>query len=88
MVGFAAESECLEEFAREKLERKKLDMIVANNISQADAGFNVDTNRVLIMDHQSTRQLPLMSKPQVAEKIIDSIIASDKWRQIINPSTS
>ncbi|MBM3126478.1 MAG: bifunctional phosphopantothenoylcysteine decarboxylase/phosphopantothenate--cysteine ligase CoaBC [Chloroflexi bacterium] len=71
-VGFAAESRDLIENAAEKLKSKGLDLIAANDISARDAGFAVDTNRVtLIFENGSKESLPLMSKAEVAEKIID-----------------
>jgi phosphopantothenoylcysteine decarboxylase/phosphopantothenate--cysteine ligase len=71
-VGFAAESQHLLENAAEKLKSKKLDLIVANDISSADAGFAVDTNRVTLLFANGTSEpLPLMSKTEVAEKIIE-----------------
>ena len=73
-VGFAAESENLVANARKKLASKKLDMIVANDITQADSGFDVDTNRVVIIDKKGkAEELPLMSKREVAEKILDRV---------------
>lgn len=75
-VGFAAESENVVENARKKLEKKRLDLIVANNITEADAGFNVDTNRVTIIDRNGrTDELPLMSKREVADKVLDMVVA-------------
>ena len=72
VVGFAAESRDLLENASEKLTSKKLDLIVANNISAGDAGFAVDTNRVtLLFANGSKEVLPLMTKIEVAEKIIE-----------------
>ncbi|MBI5952615.1 MAG: bifunctional phosphopantothenoylcysteine decarboxylase/phosphopantothenate--cysteine ligase CoaBC [Chloroflexi bacterium] len=72
VVGFAAESQHLLENATEKLQSKKLDLIVANDISSADAGFAVDTNRVTLMFADGTSEtLPLMSKTEVAEKIVE-----------------
>jgi phosphopantothenoylcysteine decarboxylase/phosphopantothenate--cysteine ligase len=72
VVGFAAESQNLLENAAEKLQSKKLDMIVANDISSKDAGFAVDTNRVTLLFANETKEiLPLMSKTEVAEKIIE-----------------
>ena len=72
VVGFAAESQNLLENASEKLQSKKLDMIVANDISSDDAGFAVDTNRVTFLFANGTTEiLPLMSKAEVAEKIIE-----------------
>jgi phosphopantothenoylcysteine decarboxylase/phosphopantothenate--cysteine ligase len=73
-VGFAAETEDLLENAKGKLERKKLDLIVANDVSASDAGFAVDTNRVtLLAVDGSVEALPLMSKFEVAEAILDHI---------------
>ena len=72
VVGFAAESQNLFENAAEKLKSKKLDMIVANDISSDDAGFAVDTNRVTLLFANGTKEiLPLMSKTEVAEKIVE-----------------
>lgn len=71
VIGFAAESEDLLENARLKLNQKKLDMIVANDISAADAGFEVDTNRVILIHKDgSAESMPLMTKAEVAEIII------------------
>jgi len=73
-VGFAAESQRLLENARHKLETKTLDMIVANDISVKDSGFNVDTNRVTIINADGTAEpLPLLRKDQVAFEIIKRI---------------
>ena len=72
MVGFAAESQNLLENAAEKLKSKKLDFIVANDISASDAGFAVETNRVTILFANGAREnLPLTSKMEVAEIIIE-----------------
>jgi phosphopantothenoylcysteine decarboxylase/phosphopantothenate--cysteine ligase len=72
VTGFAAESQHLLENATEKLKSKKLDLIVANDISSTDAGFAVDTNRVTLLFSDGTSEsLPLMSKTEVAEKIIE-----------------
>jgi phosphopantothenoylcysteine decarboxylase/phosphopantothenate--cysteine ligase len=71
-VGFAAESQNLLENAAEKLKSKKLDFIVANDISASDAGFAVETNRVTILFANGAREnLPLTSKMEVAEIIIE-----------------
>jgi phosphopantothenoylcysteine decarboxylase/phosphopantothenate--cysteine ligase len=72
VVGFAAESRDLLENASEKLQSKHLDLIVANDISAIDSGFAVDTNRVTLLFANGTKEnLPLMSKTEVAEKIIE-----------------
>ncbi len=70
-VGFAAESQSLLDNARVKLESKKLDLIVANDISARDAGFGVDDNRVTLLDAGGgVESLPLMSKSEVAESVL------------------
>ncbi|MFP6663085.1 MAG: bifunctional phosphopantothenoylcysteine decarboxylase/phosphopantothenate--cysteine ligase CoaBC [Deltaproteobacteria bacterium] len=73
VTGFAAETQDLEARARAKLERKKLDLIVANDVSAPDAGFDVETNRVTLIDAQAVANLPLLSKDQVADRILDRI---------------
>ncbi len=71
LVGFAAESEQLLQRAAEKLARKKLDLVVANDISVADAGFEVDDNRVtLLAPGRAPEELPLMPKSGVAELVV------------------
>ena len=74
LVGFAAETESLIENATEKLIRKKLDFIVANNLTQAGSGFGTDTNQVKIIDARgSITELPCLSKEEVAGRILDRI---------------
>jgi phosphopantothenoylcysteine decarboxylase/phosphopantothenate--cysteine ligase len=73
-VGFAAETEDLLANAKSKLERKRLDLIAANDVSARDAGFAVDTNRVtLLAGDGSVEVLPLMTKAEVAERILDRV---------------
>jgi len=75
-VGFAAESEDLIKNAAEKLRAKNADLFVANDITAADAGFNVDTNRCVLIDRQSAMEhLPLMSKQEVAHRLLDRVVA-------------
>ena len=75
VVGFAAESQDLLENARAKLEEKGLTLIVANDITAPDAGFAVDTNRVTLIDAQGeVRELPLMSKTEVAEVVLERVV--------------
>lgn len=69
-VGFAAETDDVVENAREKLARKRLDMIVANDVTAPGAGFDVDTNIVTLITPQSCESLPLMSKDEAAERIL------------------
>jgi len=74
VVGFAAESEHLMENAQGKLERKGLDLMVANDISASDAGFATDTNRVVLMEpQQEPERLDLMGKDRVGEIIIERV---------------
>ena len=75
-VGFAAESEDLIANARQKLEKKQLDLIAANDITATDSGFGVDTNKVTLIDRTGgTENLPLMTKREVADKILDKVTA-------------
>ncbi len=75
VVGFAAESDDLLENARAKLDAKGVDLIVANDISRRDAGFEVDTNQVTLVDASGAEELPLMSKAMVAEHVLDRVAA-------------
>ncbi len=76
LVGFAAETGNLESYAFKKLREKNLDMIVANDVSQSDAGFNVETNRALLLFRDSrVVECPLMPKDELAHVILDHIIA-------------
>jgi len=70
VVGFAAETECVTEEAARKRTEKKMDLVVANDVSQADSGFEVDTNRAVFIDTDGERRLPLMSKEELAGEII------------------
>jgi len=75
VIGFAAESRDLLENASGKLKSKKLDMLVANDISAPDAGFGVDTNRVMLLFPNAKEEtLPLMNKSEVAETIIAHLV--------------
>ncbi len=74
-VGFAAESEHLIDNARGKLESKGLALIAANDITQEDSGFNVDTNRVVILGRDGTEEeLPLLTKYQVGHRLLDRVM--------------
>jgi phosphopantothenoylcysteine decarboxylase/phosphopantothenate--cysteine ligase len=75
LVGFAAETSELMENAEVKLREKNLDLIVANDVTQPGAGFGVDTNIVKILDaHGKVRKIPLMSKDEVADIILDQVV--------------
>ena len=74
LVGFAAETERVIEEARAKLIGKKCDLVVANDVTQPDAGFSVDTNRVILVDASGARELALASKDEVAHLILDRVV--------------
>jgi phosphopantothenoylcysteine decarboxylase/phosphopantothenate--cysteine ligase len=77
IIGFAAESQHLVSNARTKLEEKSLDLIVANDISAQDAGFDVETNKVsFIFPDGHIENLPLMEKTEVAQRVLDQVT---KW---------
>ncbi len=74
-VGFAAESENLVANAKEKLQKKQLDLIVANDITARGSGIGADTNRVVIIDRGGkVEELPLLPKRQVADRILDKVV--------------
>ena len=74
LCGFSMETENVLENSRKKLEKKNLDMIVANNVKQAGAGFGVDTNVVTFITADGTEELPLLSKEEVADRLLDRCI--------------
>lgn len=75
LVGFAMETDNLVENAKGKLAAKNMDMIVANDLSRPDAGFQADTNLVKIIDSKGKiDELPLMDKAQVANRILDKVL--------------
>jgi len=73
LVGFAAETEDVVQRATEKLRQKRVDLVVANDVSRKDAGFDVDTNAVTIIGADREETLPLQSKARVAEAILDRV---------------
>ena len=75
LVGFAAETDHVQKNAALKLKSKNLDMIVANDVTKPGAGFNTDTNIAALITKVGTEELPLMSKRELAEVILDRIIA-------------
>lgn len=81
-VGFAAESQDLIANATEKLRKKNLVLVAANDITASDAGFAVDTNRILLIHRDGhVEQLPLMSKREVSDAILDRVVALLAERQ-------
>ena len=83
VVGFAAETNDVVNYAKSKMEKKNLDLVIANDITQKGAGFNTDTNIATILIRGSDEQieLPLMSKLEMAGKILDEVV---KLRQQVN----
>ncbi|MBO4289406.1 MAG: phosphopantothenoylcysteine decarboxylase, partial [Lachnospiraceae bacterium] len=71
LCGFSMETENMVENSRAKLKKKNLDLIAANNVKQAGAGFAGDTNIVTIIDAEGAEELPLMSKEEVAGRLLD-----------------
>jgi phosphopantothenoylcysteine decarboxylase/phosphopantothenate--cysteine ligase len=73
LVGFAAETHAVLDHARDKLTRKAVDLIVANDVSLPDAGFETDTNAVTLVSRDGVEEVPLQSKTSVAMRILDRI---------------
>ena len=73
MIGFAAETENLAEYARSKLVRKGLDLVIANDVSQSDIGFNADQNEVILVGPNGELPLPKAGKSKLAEQLISHI---------------
>ncbi len=74
LCGFSMETENILENSREKLRKKNLDLIVANNLKEQGAGFGTDTNIVTLLSPTDTVQLPLLSKEEVAHRLLDYIL--------------
>lgn len=82
LVGFAAETEKLAEYAKDKLRSKNLDLIVANDVSRADAGFGSEKNEALLIDATGGETaLPLLSKRELAERILDRVVELRRSRR-------
>lgn len=75
LCGFSMETENMLENSRKKLVKKNLDLIVANNVKQSGAGFGVDTNIVTLISSDETVELPIMSKGEVADHLLDYIVS-------------
>jgi phosphopantothenoylcysteine decarboxylase/phosphopantothenate--cysteine ligase len=74
LIGFAAETDQVRENARAKLKDKNLDLMVANDVTRERAGFGVDTNAALLIDAEGEREVPLVSKRELAERIWDRVV--------------
>lgn len=75
LVGFAAETQKVTENAMKKLEKKNLDLIVANDVTAPGAGFNVDTNIATLITCDGLEERPLQTKRELADDILDKIVA-------------
>jgi phosphopantothenoylcysteine decarboxylase/phosphopantothenate--cysteine ligase len=77
VIGFAAETENIVDNAREKLRSKNLDAIIANDVSGEDSGFDSTTNAITIITRENSEplELPLMSKREAADRILDVILS-------------
>ena len=87
-VGFAAESEKIIEHAQSKLERKKLDLIIANDISRSDIGFNQDDNELILLSSSGQETLPKDTKRILAKTIVARIakLSAESLAEISTPS--
>ncbi len=74
LCGFSMETEHMLENSKAKLQKKNLDMIVANNVKQPGAGFGTDTNIVTLITNDTVTELPMMSKEEVAEELMNHIL--------------
>jgi len=74
LVAFAAETHDLLENARGKLDRKNADLVAANDVSRRDAGFGTDTNAVTLITRKDVKALPLMTKRETADAILDAVM--------------
>ena len=75
ICGFSMETEHMVENSKKKLEKKHIDMVAANNLKVEGAGFGVDTNIMTLITKEGEKELPLMSKEDVANAILDEIVA-------------
>lgn len=84
VVGFAAETENILENAGKKLASKSLDMIVANDVSQAGVGFDSDRNAVTMLTATETIQVPETTKWEVAQRVLDQVVRLKEKRHVVN----
>jgi phosphopantothenoylcysteine decarboxylase/phosphopantothenate--cysteine ligase len=87
LVGFAAETENVVASAAAKRERKHVDLVVANDVSRADAGFEVETNAVTIVSASGADAVPLQSKSGVAAAILNHIERLLTWTATTSSSS-
>jgi len=77
IMGFAAETEDLAASARAKLERKRLDWVVANDVSRKDVGFGSDRNEVTVFTSTGSLELPAMSKVKLAAELVRLVLGAE-----------
>ena len=82
LIGFAAQSGDPVDAATRKLHAKNVDMVVANDISRADAGFDVDTNAVMLVTAEATEPVPVAPKTQIASVILDRAEKLSSWTRV------
>ena len=75
LIGFSMETTNVVDNSKQKLVKKNLDMIVANNLKEKGAGFGTDTNLVTFITNKETKQLPLMSKEKVGDELFNEILS-------------
>jgi phosphopantothenoylcysteine decarboxylase/phosphopantothenate--cysteine ligase len=88
LVGFAAETSDVIGYASQKLEAKRVDLIVANDVTAPGAGFDHETNRVTFVGHDGDESLPLLAKAEVAALLLDRIEALLRSPQVPAESTA
>jgi phosphopantothenoylcysteine synthetase/decarboxylase len=86
LVGFAAETENLAANAREKLTRKRCDLVIANDVSKPGSGFEADHNEVMLVYPDHTDALPLTSKHELAHLLVEAMLELHAQRLAKNPS--
>ncbi len=75
IIGFAAETDNIEQYAKEKMENKNLDFILANDVSLSDAGFGKDTNQGVLLTRQGeVIKIPVLSKKEFAHRLLDEVM--------------
>ena len=74
MIGFAAETDHVVEYAQAKLARKGCDAIVANDVSREDSGFGSETNKAWIVTVEGERELPTLNKSDLADLVLDLLV--------------
>ena len=86
LCGFSMETQNMLENSRAKLAKKQIDMIVANNLKVEGAGFGTDTNVVTLITRESETELPIMSKEEVADRLLTEILKRTKGQGGLNPA--